>query len=714
MKSFRRVFEYVWPQWPRLVLIAISALLVGVLFSVSIGTILPLLKVMMGEEGLHGWVDRIISQDRYGVNFYLPDSIDLSDPENVSAVYQLRITSVEEDSPAEKAGLQKGDMIVGAGSALVKEASDKIPSRTLLQELAQTPPNSRVLVQFRRIADGKLVRQQTELPPGESPFFAAPAQKLLSYIPSDNSREHRKEAVVYIIVALAFVTALRCIARFYQDYTVGRVQFVALARLRERAFGHAMHIPVGYFGLKGSSDITSRLVRDVGSIGNGIKVLLGKALREPLKAAGLIVTAMILDLNLTLIFLCSAPLALYAINKLGRKIKRATRKSLESWSAMLGKLGEALASVKVVKVYNRQDHEHKVFSSINHKLLRQQFRIAKVDASTGPILESLGMVAGSVALLFGAQWVFDQDMDPSTFLTLIACLGTAAETIRKTSSVWNKLQQSNAAATRVYAVVDEPLEHEVQNAAHIPTVRESIEFQDIRFAYPGTETAVLKDINLTVSVGSNVAIVGPNGSGKTTLLNLLPRFYDPDHGRVLIDGIDIAHASLSSLRGHIGLVTQNVVTFHDTIAANIAYGRPGAEKNEIVDAARRAFADEFVRLLPRGYDTVIGEHGAGLSGGQLQRIVIARAILKNPAILIFDEATSQVDADSEAKIHQAIEELMRGRTSFIIAHRLSTIVKADIIVVMDNGRIIARGRHDELLTRCGLYRSLYETQMVKA
>ena len=224
---------------------------------------------------------------------------------------------------------------------------------------------------------------------------------------------------------------------------------------------------------------------------------------------------------------------------------------------------------------------------------------------------------------------------------------------------------------------------------------------------------MLRGVNLEVKAGHNVAIVGPNGSGKTTLVNLIARFYDPDSGRIFIDGQDICNVTLKSLREQFGMVTQNVVTFNDTVAANIAYAVPNASRKDIIFAAKRSFVHEFIEPLPNGYDTVIGEQGAGLSGGQLQRIVIARAILKNPPILIFDEATSQVDSDSEAKIHKAIEEMMKDRTSFIIAHRFSTIIASDMIVVMDNGQIIAQGKHDELIKSCKLYQSLYETQLLK-
>jgi subfamily B ATP-binding cassette protein MsbA len=716
MKAFRRVFKYVWPQWPRVIVVLVSAMIVASMLSLSFMTVVPLLKVMMGEEGLRGWVDRKISSRRYGVAFHVPDKMDFIESD---VAHYLLVTDVKRDSPAEKAGLGKLDRIIGisdnVNNFLIKDDGDKVPSTKLLEVLAGAGGKSALTIQVVRLSkEGGTDIKTLTLDPGPKPFYVNHLQRLTNLLLRGQARESKTRALTFIILAVGVATVIRCLAKFIQEYMAQKVVQIGVNHLREDAFSHVMDMPIGFFANERPSDTVSRIVRDTSVVGKAIKTMLGKALREPLNALFLVAGAMLLNWQLALIFLCGAPFVLWLLVVFGRKMKRATRKSLMAGSQMLGKLQETVAGLKVVKVYNRHEYERESFKRINSRLLRQLLKISKVEAATMPAMELLGMVAGSAALIVGAHWVTGGQMDGSEFLGLLILLGAAADSVRKTSDIWNRVQEANAAADRVFSVIDAPVEFEKSAAIELPPLREKIEFKDVVFTYPGAGEPMLKAVNLSVEAGHNAAIVGPNGSGKTTLANLIPRFYDPDSGQVLIDGTDIRDVSLHSLRSQIGMVTQDVVTFNDTIAANIAYGKPGATKQEIVAAAKRSFAHEFILPMPDGYDTKIGEQGAGLSGGQLQRIIIARAILKNPAILIFDEAMSQVDSDSEAKIHKAIEEVMQDRTSFIIAHRFSTVIAADVIVVMDDGQIIARGQHDELIQTCALYQSLYETQLVKA
>jgi subfamily B ATP-binding cassette protein MsbA len=711
MKNFRRVFKYVWPQWPRIIVVLISAIIVSSLLSLSFMSVIWLLKVMMGEEGLHGWVERKICSHRYGISFSVSEMTDFAESD---ISYHLFVTDVKKDSSAEKAGLQKMDIIIGAGDFLV-QAEQKVPRAKLLEALAIAPANTNFTIQLRRAnSESGFDTKILTFNPGSKPFYVDHLEKGLSLLPREQTRENKTKTIIIIIVAMGVVTTIRCTAKFYQEYTAQKIVQIGTNHLREDAFGHAMDMPIGFFASERPSDTVSRIIGDTGVMGKAIKIMLGKALREPLNALFMVTVAMWLNWQLTVIFLCGAPFVLWLVFVFGQKMKRATKKSLMASSQMLAKLQEAMAGLKVVKVYNRHEYERENFKVINSRLLKQLLKISKVDAATTPVLEVLGMIAGSAALIVGAQWVTAGDIDGPEFLGLLILLGVAAESARKTSDIWNKIQEANAAAERVFAIIDAPVELEKPAAVELLPLKEQIEFRDVIFTYPGTDEPVLTGVNLVVPAGHNVAIVGPNGSGKTTLANLIPRFYDPDSGQVLIDGNDIRDVTLSSLRNQVGMVTQHVITFNATIAENIAYGKAGASREEIIAAAKRAFAHEFISPLPNGYNTVIGEQGVGLSGGQLQRIIIARAILKNPSVLVFDEATSQVDADSEAKIHRAIEEIMQDRTTFIIAHRFSTVITADVIVVMNDGQINAQGQHDELIQTCPLYQSLYETQLVKA
>ncbi len=739
MKAFWRIFKYIWPQWPRLIVVFSTAIIVAILLSGSLMTIIPLMKVMLGQEGLHCWIDRKTCDWAYGVDIYLPDATDITTGRAQGMAHSLLVAGVEEGSLAHLAGMQANDKIVGVGRQLITEDDPNVLASKMLEEMA-TSKGDTFVVQVKRYDLNNESRLETlTLYTSSNKSYIAgldwngrrrirwslklalaeKAQWTVGFLPREQDQTNKTDAVIFIILAMGVITVIRCLAKFYQAYMAHKVMHVAITRMREDVFGHAIEMPMGFFASERPTDTISRIIRDTNVMSSSIKILLGRALREPLNALFMLIFAMLISWQLVLIFLCTAPLVLGLIAVFGRKMKKATTKSLVAGSLMLAKLNGVMSGLKVVKVYNQQGYERNSFRTINNRLLNQLLKIARVNAATTPTLEVLGMIGGAMALIVGVHWitqstVTENRIEGPEFFALLVLLGAAAESVRKASGVWNRIQEANAAAERVFAVMDEPVESESPNAITLEPFKDKIEFVDVTFTYPGGRSQVLKGVNLAVQAGHNVAIVGPNGSGKTTLANLIPRLYDPDSGRILIDGKDIHDATLVSLRNQIGMVTQNVITFNDTIAANIGYGKPGATREEIIAAARRSFAHEFVAPLPKGYDTMIGEDSTGLSGGQLQRIVIARAILKNPAILIFDEATSQVDADSEAKIHSAIEEIMQDRTCFIIAHRFSTVITADVIVVMDDGQIVAQGQHNELMKTCSLYQSLYETQLFKA
>lgn len=706
LAAFKRVWSYVWPQWPRLVAVVFWSALMAVMLSASVMTLIPVLKILLGQEGLHGMVDRKICTWRYGIDFYVPDKVDFM-TSSEALTRQLLVNYTDDEGWAADNGIQVQDRIVGVAQA----ADSAGTSMRMLELLATQPSEAPLTISIVRL-DGQEVTIQAAAP--EKPVYVDWVQWPVSFMPRNETAQMKLRAIFIIVIGLTIITIFRCMARFYQTYLAEKVVQITITRIREDVFRHVMYMSTGFFSVRGTSDTTSRILGDVSMSGKGIKILLGKTIREPFSALAALSVAFYYSWQLTLIFLLSAPFVFAIFAVLGKKIKKATKKSLVVTAHILGRIQGAMNALRVVKVYNRQEHEIEHYQQANRALLKQNLKIAKIEAGTNPLLDIMGMFAMAGAILVGAAWVSDKysRIDATEFLALIVSLGVAAESVRKVSDVWNHMQQANAAAERVFAVMDEPRELEAPDAFDLQPLKDTIEFKNIVFTYPGAAGPALRDISLTVPAGQTVAVVGSNGSGKSTLINLIPRFYDPDSGQILIDGQDIHQGTLHSLREQISMVTQNVVTFNDTIANNIAYGKPNATMEEIVLAAQKAYAHEFIEPLPEGYETVIGENSSGFSGGQLQRIIIARAILKNPKILIFDEAMSQIDAESEAKIHAALDDIMKGRTCFLIAHRFSTVISADRIVVIDDGRVAAQGKHDELMGSCDVYRRLYETQLL--
>jgi ABC-type multidrug transport system fused ATPase/permease subunit len=524
--------------------------------------------------------------------------------------------------------------------------------------------------------------------------------------------------ISFMFVVLMGLAVVGNVFRFFQEYLSDRSAISAINDIRRRLYDHTLHLPIAYFGKHGTSEVTSRLVQDAQNLQDGFKTVLGQAVAEPIKASLALIVAAMIDWRLTLFIIVFAPLMAAVIKKFGKKVRRASRAALQNSAQMLGQIEGTLVGIRVVKSATAERFERRRYGQIMDDLQRDQVNMARYEAYSTPTLETLGMLAVGCVLIFSAYLIFEaHTLSKTGFLLVLFCLVTIGESLRRVSKLNNVLQKSNAAAARIFELLDLPIERITTPGTQrlmMRGVKREITFENVSFQYPNTQAPAVVDLTLRVSRGQSVAIVGRNGSGKTTLLSLLPRFIEPATGRIAVDGVDIRNLSLRSLRRSIAIVTQDPIIFPGTVAENIAYGQPGATREQIEDAAKQAFAHDFILQKPEGYETNLGGLGAQLSGGQKQRINIARAIVRQSPILILDEATSQVDAESEHLIQQAIERLMHERTTFVIAHRFSTILAADSIVVMDAGRVVGQGRHEQLLASCVTYKQLYERQLFGA
>ncbi len=557
----------------------------------------------------------------------------------------------------------------------------------------------------------------------------------------------RFQALAWVVGVLFVVVAVKCFFEFGQESLVGSVVNLSLFDLRNRFYRNVIHLDVDQFGEQGSSELTARFTNDMESLGAGVKMLMGKVVAEPLRALACIIGACLISWQLTLMFLVLVPIAAFILSKVGRIMKRATRRLLERMSNIYQILQESFQGIRVVKAFTMEAAERRRFKAATRDYYRRAMLVVNIDALSDPIIEVVAVAAVAVALLagaylvmnkethlFGISWlrITDQPLSAEALLSLYILLGAISDPVRKLSSVFTRIQSGCAAADRIFSYIDKQprvhgnsegarLEIPAPVAEHPPTPLPTggergeedspyfIEFRDVCFSYD-LDQPVLSSIHLGVRAGETIAVVGPNGCGKSTLVSLLPRFYDPNHGTILINGCDLRTMHTRSLRRKIGVVTQEVILFDDTIYNNITYGSRRATQEEVEEAARKAFAHDFIMKFPRGYQTRVGELGRGVSGGQKQRLALARAILRNPSILILDEFTSAIDVADEALIHQALKEFKVGRTTFLITHRLNTLDVADRIVVLDRGRIAAVGVHTELMRTCPLYQRLNEAQ----
>jgi subfamily B ATP-binding cassette protein MsbA len=514
--------------------------------------------------------------------------------------------------------------------------------------------------------------------------------------------------------ALILLTYLaKGIGSYFSTYLMTDVGQRVVRDVRDKLFRHILDQSAAFFSQRTTGQLMSRITNDVNQVQQAASETIGDLIREGLTAIGYAAAMFYFEWRLALVSMVGAPIVLYPLVRLGQRVRRSTRRSQEHLEHLSHLTAEAFTGHRIVKAFGAEAHEAARFAGASNQLYRTNLKVTSTVSVLPPIMEFLGGLAIVGLLWYGRSGVASHRTTMGDFVGFIFAAFMLYTPVKRLSRVNATLQQANAAATRIFEVLDTHSEvTERPGARPMPRLARAVEFKDVSFSYDGAGKAVLKSVTFGARAGQVIALVGLSGAGKTTLVNLLPRFYDVTGGSILIDGIDVRDVTLASLREQIGIVTQETVLFDDTIANNIAYGRPGASRSLIEEAARAAHAHDFVMALPDKYDARIGERGQRLSGGQRQRLAIARALLKDSPILILDEATSSLDAESELLVQDALANLMRNRTAFVIAHRLSTVRRADAIVALERGQVAEIGRHEELLARpAGVYAKLYALQI---
>lgn len=527
----------------------------------------------------------------------------------------------------------------------------------------------------------------------------------------------RQEQVWQVGSVLVAAYVLKGLGGYFSSYLMADVGQRVVRDVRDQLHAHMLGQSATFFSRRTTGQLLSRITNDVGQVQHVVSETIGDLLQETLALIGYGALLFYYDARLALVCITGAPIIVYPLAQLGRRLRKTTRRSQEALEHLSHVAGESFTGHRIVKAFGAEAREGEKFRAASRQLYRTNLTVTSIVSVLPPVMELLGGFAIAGALYYGSREIATGRLTTGEFTAFIAALLLMYGPVKKLSRVNASLQQAIAAAERVFEVLDRHTEVvEKPGAPPLPGFSRVIEFDQVVFAYDDSHgRPILRGVSFAVQAGQMIAIVGRSGAGKTTLVNLIPRFYDVTSGRIRIDGVDLRDVTLASLRSQVGIVTQETVLFDDSIANNIAYGRPDASPAAIEAAARAAHAHEFISALPEGYRTFIGERGQRLSGGQRQRLAIARALLKDSPILILDEATSSLDTESELLVQDALITLMKNRTSFVIAHRLSTIRRADAIIVMDRGRVVEVGRHDELLGRSGsLYGRLYELQLLES
>jgi ATP-binding cassette subfamily B protein/subfamily B ATP-binding cassette protein MsbA len=658
MKNFGRVVRLALRYRLTFIVSIITALLVAILWGANISAVYPVIKVAFQGESLQDWV---------------------------------------------VAELDKSQQAAVDQTALIAQLED---------QLADAPPEKQPAIRNKiGLSASRIEAEETAV---ERYTWLQPYVD--NYLPSDVF-----QTLIWITVLLLLGTVLKSVFLILNNVLVERLAQLAAFDLRKLFYRRTLRLDMATFGDEGTSDLMSRFTHDMECVASGLSVLFGKLIREPLKMIACLVGAGLICWRLLLLSMVVAPVAGYLVSWLAKMLKRANRRAMEEMALIYSKLEETFRGIKIVKAFTSERQQRRQFHQNSKAYYAKSMRIAMYDSLTHPLTEVLGIVAIGTALLAGAWLVLKGEthllgirmsarpLDVPSLLLFYGLLAGVADPLRKFSDVFSRLQRAVAAADRIYDRLDrEPSVHDPARPVKVERHHLDLVFDGVDFAYR-PDQQVLNDIRLRIPFGQTVAIVGPNGCGKSSLANLIPRFYDPTGGRILLDGVPLTDMRLRDLRRQIGLVTQETLLFDDTIFNNIRYGSPWATRDDVIRAAQQAHAHEFIdKELADGYETVAGTLGGRLSGGQRQRISLARAMLRNPAIIVLDEATSQIDLESEQAIQAALEQFVRDRTTIIITHRMGVLALADQIVVMKAGRILDVGNHQELLARCAFYRRLYQ------
>ncbi len=516
-----------------------------------------------------------------------------------------------------------------------------------------------------------------------------------------------------VVMSIPLIFFLKMVLTYAQSYLMSYIGQRITQKIREDLFKHLHELSMDFFWKSKSGEILSRLTNDLNNLQSGLHFVPLYLVRDTLTVVVLLFVMFFINWKFAAIALIAIPMAGAVLGILGRKLRSAGRKSQEVMGEIYHRFQESLQGMLVVKAFNYEQGAILKFNAESAAFFDQMMRYFRATALSGPLMEFLGSLIMAAIVFKAGQEILAARMTPGDFFTFLGAFFAAYAPIKNLSQMNATLQLALAAAERIFAVLDEqPTVRESASPVRFEKLVKGIEFERVSFRYPGREHWALKDVSLRIAPGEVVACAGPSGSGKTTLVHLLLRLFDPAQGRILIDGRDLREYSIASLRSHIGLVTQDTILFNETLAGNIAVGKPGASAAEIAGALEVADAAKFVGQLPAGADTPLGDRGLRLSGGQRQRIAIARAVLKNPAILMLDEATSNLDAGSERSVQEALERLFPGRTVLIIAHRLSTLQKADRIAVLHHGELVESGSHQQLLAKDGVYATLHRFQQL--